>query len=84
MLIGIDHRSSERVAIPTRDRRANNVETIESIIQALQRMGHHGPLELRTDGEPSLVELMRNVAEKRGAIPFYRGALRMTVNRMDA
>ena len=54
------------MAIPTLDRRANNVDTVNAIVQALRRMGHHGALELRTDGEPSLLELMRNVAEKRG------------------
>ena len=67
VLVGIDHRTSLRAAIVCTDRRATNAETIDAVLTALRRMGHHGTLELRSDGEPALMELLRNVAAKRKA-----------------
>ena len=72
VLVGIDHRTSLRAAIVCTDRRATNAETIDAVLTALRRMGHHGTLELRSDGEPALMELLRNVAAKRKAQTVFK------------
>ena len=42
------------------------------MLHALQRFGHHGNVELRSDGEPALVELLRHVAERRRSTTVIR------------
>ena len=72
VLIGIDHRTSCKVSMVTDNRLGNNEETILSVLNCLKLLGHHGQVEIRTDGEPALVELMRKVAERRSAPTFLR------------
>ena len=44
-----------------------NDATVTGTVANLRQLGHYGDLVLKTDGEPSLVELMTRVAEKRAA-----------------
>ena len=62
VLVGVDHRTGLRVAIPTSNRESSNVQTVKEVLMALQRFGHHNTAELRSDGEPALLALLRNVA----------------------
>ena len=40
--------------------------TVKQIVRDLQRMGEHGPLTIRSDQEPALVDCLRAVAKARG------------------
>ena len=58
-----------RLAIASEHRRANNSELVAQVCLGLQRMGHHASLEIQTDGEPALLELMEAVAAQRNGPP---------------
>ena len=72
VLVGIDNKISRKFAIVAANRLSDNRETVEQILTALRRMGHFGDLELHTDGEPSLIQLMQTVAARRSAQTFVR------------
>ena len=65
VLVGVDHQSGHYIVVPTENRLSNNPSTISQVLWSLRRLGHYGGLELQTDGEPALVELMENVAAQR-------------------
>ena len=66
VLIGVDFRTSVRVALVADNRMSSNLCTIAGVLSCLRRLGHYGAIELRTDGKPALVDLMRQVGAKRG------------------
>ena len=51
-----------------KDRQGQNPRTIHWVIRTLKEMGHHGPVCLRSDGEPTIRFLLANVATSRRAI----------------
>ena len=65
VLVGVDHRTSTKVTIIAEDRRGNNMKTVDDALACLRRMGHFGRLELRTDGEPAIQDLMAEIAARR-------------------
>ena len=65
ILVGVDHGSGHYMVIRAENRVSDNVKTISQIIWNLRRLGHHGSLEVQTDGEPALIELIENVAAQR-------------------
>ena len=72
VLVGLDQKSGHRTAVLTTDRVASNPDTVSHVVTSIQREGHHGPLEIRTDGEPALVDLMNHVAAKRTSPTLLR------------
>ena len=72
VLVGVDKRTSVKITIIAADRIAANDATVTEIVSNLRQLGHYGTLIIKTDGEPSLVELMTRVAAKREAEQFYR------------
>ena len=67
VLVGVDHRTSSRVALISENRLGNNAATISRVLKCLQQLGHHGRVQLTSDGEPALMDLLRHVAERRPA-----------------
>ena len=65
VLVGVDLHSSARFAITASNRMSNNPKTLNQMILYLKRLGHHGNLEIQTDGEPALIELVQNLAAQR-------------------
>ena len=65
VLVGVDKRSSCKFTLVASDRTSTNERTVQAIIAGLKRLGHHGTLTIKTDGEPSLQELMSRVAAGR-------------------
>ena len=39
---------------------------VAQTLRDLERLGHHGDIVLRSDGEPALVDLMKEIAKDRG------------------
>ena len=72
ILIGVDLHTGIRSAALTENRVASNRDTISHVLNVLRRLGHHGTVELRTDGEPAIVDLMTKVAESRQAPTLVR------------
>ena len=72
MLVAVDEQTSLKFATISNDRTSTNEMTISRIVEMLKSFGHHGPVELRSDGESSLMELLRHVAERRKAQTFLR------------
>ena len=67
VLVGVDKQTSLKMVVVAKDRTAGNEATVAEVIGGLRQMGHYGTLIIKTDGEPSLVELMTRVATKREA-----------------
>ena len=67
VLVGVDKRTRVNITIIAADRTAANDATVTEIVSNLRQLGHYGTLIIKTDGEPSLVELMTRVAAKREA-----------------
>ena len=65
VLVGVDKRSSCKITLVASDRTSTNEHTVQEIISGLRRLGHWGTLTIKTDGEPSLQELMSRVAAGR-------------------
>ena len=68
ILVAISKRTGVRAACVVKDRQGQNPRTIHWVIRTLKEMGHHGPVCLRSDGEPTIRFLLANVATSRRAI----------------
>ena len=69
ILVVIDRETGQRFGLLSLNRLANNSGLISQVAIHLKRLGHHGALEMQTDGEPALVELAENIAAQRDAPP---------------
>ena len=67
VLVVVDRESGAKMGILSLNRHANNGHLISQVAILLKRLGHHGNLEVHTDGEPALVELAENVEAQRDA-----------------
>ena len=68
ILVAVSKRTGMRAACTVKDRQGRNPKTIQWVIRILKEMGHHGPVCLRSDGEPTIRFLLANVASSRRSI----------------
>ena len=67
VLVGVCKQTGLKMTAIVRDKHGKHPGTISSIERGLQEMGHFGPVTLRSDKEPALQDLLKNVAQRRRA-----------------
>jgi len=66
VLVGVDRETKMKLAHVVPVKGANQEWVAEQLCRDLIKLGHHGDLILKSDQEPAIVDLLREVARLRG------------------